>query len=82
MISVFGCICCGSILSLWGSILFSFVLNTLSHIREGTVRYLWLKGAGEGVFKISGNGGLIFQMQQNIGEVPLSKIKQFKVYLR
>ena len=48
-------------------ILFSFVLNTLSYIREGTVRYLWLRGERRGgggkVFKISGNGGLIFQMQ-------------------
>ena len=49
-------------------ILFSFVLNTLSYIREGTVRYLWLRGERRGggggkVLKISGNGGLIFQMQ-------------------
>ena len=74
MICIFGCIC-------FGSILFSFVLNALSYIREGTVRYLWLGGGGGGeerfIFKISGNGGFIFQMQQNSRQIPLSKIKQF-----
>ena len=69
MICIFGCICCGTILSLWpwGLILFSFVLNALSYIRDCTL--FMAKGVGErggggeGDFKISGNGGFIFQMQ-------------------
>ena len=66
MISIFGCICCGSILSLWpwGLILVSFVLNALSYIRDRTL--FMAKGgggAGKGDFKISGNVGFIFQMQ-------------------
>ena len=68
MICIFGCICCGSILSLWpwGLILFSFVLNALSYIRDCTL--FMAKGGGgggggEGDFKSSGNGGFICQMQ-------------------
>ena len=48
MICIFGCICCGTILSLWpwGLILFSFVLNALSYIRDCTL--FMAKGVGEG----------------------------------
>ena len=50
MISIFGCICCGSILSLWpwGLILFSFVLNALSYIRDRTLFMAKGGGGGEG----------------------------------
>ena len=50
----------------WGLILFSFVLNALSYIRDCTLfmaKGVEEGGGGEGDFKISGNGGFIFQMQ-------------------
>ena len=39
---------------------FSFVLNTLSYIREGTVHYLWLRGGGGVHFKNHWKWGVHF----------------------
>ena len=41
----------------------SFVLNALSYIRDCTLFMAKGGGGGGGDFKISGNGGFIFQMQ-------------------
>ena len=59
-------------------ILFSFVLNTLSYIREGTVRYLWLRGErrGGGGVKFSKSvemGGSFFKCSRILGRYPFLK---------
>ena len=81
MISIFGCICCGSILSLWpwGLILFSFVLNALSYIRDCTL--FMAKGGGGGGGRETSKSvemwGSFFKCSRIFGRYPISKIKQF-----